>query len=102
MPRTIGTPILDSDAATATFGIATLVTGAVTVSTTSVKAGSTILVTPMAGGTLDNLGVPLVQQADITPGNQFIIRSLDLGTGALSTVDNNKVSWMILESTNNP
>lgn len=102
MTRAVGTPILDSASGSKTYGIATLSSGAATITTTSVKTASVIVVTPMAGGTLLNLGLPIVQQADITNGTSFIIRSVTLGTPALNVLDNNKVSWMILEPTDNP
>lgn len=71
----------------ATMGVATLVAGTVTVSTTAVTANSRIFLTT-EGGTLTNVGSEYIETR--TAGTSFVIKS----TNAL---DASNVAWLIVE-----
>jgi hypothetical protein len=75
------------------MGVATLVAGTVTVSTTSVTASSRIMLTPQTGisGAIGFVGVTAR-----TAGTSFTITARD-AAGATVTNDTRQVAWVILE-----
>lgn len=74
-------------------GVATLVAGTVTVSTTAVTANSRIMLTPQTGiaGAIGLLGVTAR-----TAGTSFVITARD-ATGTTVTNDTRQVAWVLLE-----
>lgn len=86
--ETAGNGIYFKEGANGRQGVATLVTGTVTVNTTAVGANSRIFLT-VQGGTLTNLGMPYVSAK--VNGTSFTISS----TNILDACD---VAWLITEA----
>lgn len=89
----LGKTLKLKEGSNAKMGVATLVNGTVTVSTTAVTASSRILLSRLvqAGTTVGNLGV-----GTITAATSFVINSYTLTT-TLSADDDSQILWVILE-----
>ena len=83
---TAGNGLKIKEGSNATMGVATLVGGTVTVSTTKVTASSRIFLTHQTvGGTVGAVGV-----SARTPGASFVITSINV-------LDTSDVAWLIVE-----
>lgn len=87
-----------SSAANSATGVATLVNGVVTITTTAVLTGDHIVVAYKAGSTL-NLGVGNVSTqlfvTTITNATSFTITGI-IGAGVTNVTDNSDIEWTIL------
>jgi hypothetical protein len=87
---TAGNGFYIKEGSNATMGIATMVGGAVTVSTTKVTASSRIFLTVNGYGVLANLGGVYEDTSVRVAGTSFSIKSLNV-------LDTSNVAWMIVE-----
>jgi len=86
----VDTAVKLREGSNATMGVATLVSGAVTISTQKVTSSSRIFLTVNGVGVLANLGSPYENTATRVVGKSFDIKSSNV-------LDTSSVTWLIIE-----